>query len=84
MQARVIGSLVSPLLAQELGEESAALDSAKSLLEYGIADLQAVARWSPAELVKHFGTELKLPGVLDATLHRLMDAETAPEGAATE
>lgn len=83
--ARIVGSLVSPELALELGEEAAALGNAKSLLEYGIADLQADAHWEPGELVKRFGTELKLPGVHDAGVRLAMEAaKTAQQGVESE
>ncbi len=81
-QSRVVGSLVSPALAAELGEEAAALEGVRSVIQSGIDELQAVARCEPKELVARFGTDWKLPGIVDSLMRRL-DAENAVSEAAT-
>lgn len=80
-QARVVGSLVSPTLAVELGEEEAALKSVRNVVQTSIEELQSVARFEPAELVKRFGADWRLPGVIDSLMRRLHAENVASEAA---
>ncbi|MBS0495963.1 MAG: hypothetical protein JSS31_18910 [Proteobacteria bacterium] len=82
-QARIVGTFVSPEMAVVLGEEQAALNGAREVIQDAISGLQGIAQVEPMELVKRFGTDWKLPGVVDSTMQRLHAQNEASE-AATE
>lgn len=68
--ARLIGTFVSPEAAAELGEEADALANGRTVVQAAINELQAVAQLDAKALVKSFGTDWQLPGVLDGLMHR--------------
>lgn len=78
-QAKAHGSLMSPAKAAQLGSEAAALDSARKVAQRAIDEIATKADWPPQEMVRHFGTKWRLPGLLDSTVQRLAD-EMAGDG----
>lgn len=79
VQARVLGSLMSPDKAVQLGDEKQALQLARNVVQAAIHDLSADAQEAPREMVRMFGTDWKLPGVAESMAERLA-SEPAPGG----
>lgn len=70
-QARVHGSLMSQQKAAQLSSEAHALEAARNVTQAAISELAPQANWLATELVRHFGTKWRLPGVTDSTALRL-------------
>jgi hypothetical protein len=79
VQARVVGSLISNEMAARFEEEAEVLSAARAVVQAGIDELATAAGWSPRELVQHFGTSWKLPGVSTAGAENVA-ARLATEG----
>lgn len=82
VQARVLGSLVDAETAAQLAEEVQALEIARQVTQAGIDDLASEAQLQPRELVQAFGTDWRLPGLVDSLTQRLareIEAEQAEE-----
>lgn len=76
VHAAVRGSLIAPELAVSLGEEAAALEAARRVVQGAIDELASEAQLPPRELVDLFGAGWRLPGVAPTMAERL-NAETA-------
>lgn len=76
VQAQVRGSLVDPHKAVQLGAEAEAIGAARKIVQRAIDDLAPDAQWTPQEMVRHFGTQWRLPGITSTKAERL-----ATEGA---
>ncbi len=83
VQARVRASLRDPALAARLGDEAAALEAARRVVQGAIDEVQADAQVGASELVRLFGTAWKLPGVAGTLADRL-EAEQQADPATTE
>lgn len=83
VQAQVRGSLMDPHKAVQLGAEAEALGAARKIVQGAIDELAPGAGWTPAELVQHFGTQWRLPGIVPSLAERLA-TEAATEGAGGE
>lgn len=83
VQAQVRGSLMDPHKAVQLGAEADALGAARRIVQGAIDELAPGAGWTPAELVQHFGTQWRLPGIVPSLAERLA-TEAATEGAGGE
>lgn len=82
VQARVVGSLVSPSLAAQFAEESAVLEAARTVVQGTIDDVAPLAGWGAGELVEAFGDDWKLPGLTASHATRLAaEQQTAAEAA---
>ncbi|KWT83881.1 MULTISPECIES: hypothetical protein [unclassified Variovorax] len=79
VQARVLGSLMDPAKAVQLGDEKQALEMARNVVQAAIHDLSPDAQETPREMVRMFGTGWKLPGVAESMAERLA-SEPAPGG----
>ncbi|MEJ3960720.1 hypothetical protein WGP40_10360 [Brachymonas sp. G13] len=79
VQARVVGSLISPADAVRFGEEAEAIDTARQVAQAAIDELQPIAQWTPAEMVKHVGhdTGYRLPGVVQSLADKLAANQAA-------
>lgn len=78
VHAKVHGSLMDPVTAARLGDEAAALSSARSVAQAAIDEIAPDAKWAPGDLVQHFGTDtgFRLPGIYDAAAAARMAQES--------
>lgn len=66
-QARVHGSLMNPAKALQFATEAQAIGAAREVTQAAIDEIATHAEWPAAELVRHFGTHWRLPGVADSS-----------------
>ena len=77
---RVLASLIPGDTAASLGEEAAALESARKVTQRSIDELQRDARADADALIRAFGTDWQLPGVIDSLAQRLHAGQQAQDG----
>lgn len=80
VQAQVRGSLMDPHKAVQLGAEAEALGAARKIVQGAIDELAPDAGWNPQEMVQHFGTQWRLPGVVSTMAERLANEAAAEAG----
>jgi multidrug efflux pump subunit AcrA (membrane-fusion protein) len=80
-QTRLAASLVAPDRAAQFADEVEAIDGAAQAVQAAIDALAGEAQLEAREMVRLFGTEWRLPGVID-TMARRLDGEIKTEQAA--
>jgi hypothetical protein len=75
VHARVHGSLMSPAKAAQLSSEAQAIGAAREVAQAAITELAPAAKWTPQEMVTHFGSKWRLPGIHPDSAQRLAEGD---------